>query len=539
MAVFLTAIVCFATYAATFERTMTSQARSQCYLLKEICQESSDVLLSLGKVKNTFKGRITLVGFDGRVIFDSSFDEATLENHLERQEIATAIKDGAGSGKRYSKTDGKTNYYYALNIDKVGIVRVGIHSSQLLMESILPYILLTAFFMVLIFIFIIAVSAHTTKKIVTNILEYDFNGDNPLIYDELSPFINKINSQNKIINMHSEKNKAEIDKLESIFFNMKECIIVCDNFKIISETNAEAKRIFDINKGDNFYGTMRNAELNKNLQNALEGKTTHGILQQNGLSYQYTISPNIQNEVCTGAILIALDITEQTENQRMRREFTANVTHELKTPLTSILGYSQLVTSGIAKQSDILGFAQIIEKNAQSLLSLIDDIMQLSALDEGGKVSRQRLSFRLVVEDDITSLAPLIKEKGIRITKNIEDVHIIANLKHIGDISRNLISNAIKYNKQNGTVDITLKQEGDRAILIVSDTGIGIKKRDIDKVFERFYVADKSRNKSISSTGLGLSIVKHIVSEMGGVVSLRSTQGKGSTFTVNLPIGEK
>lgn len=532
----LTVLICFLTYAYTFERTMDAQARSQGYLLKEICEQSTDVTQSLKMVQTNFKGRITLVDFDGKVIFDSSYDEYTLENHLSRQEIATAVANGVGNAKRYSKTDGKTNYYYAIKINNIGVIRVGVHSSQLLAQAVLPHMPLIIFSILAVLIFTIWVSTITTKKIVKTIEDYDFNGDNTQIYDELSPFISKIHSQNNTIAIQSEKNKAEKDKLESVFLNMKECIIVCDNYKTIVQTNKEAEKIFSIYNKDNFSAVLRNAELNKNLQSALELTTAHGVLQQEGRSYQYTVSPNIQNESCAGAILIALDITEQTESQKLRREFTANVTHELKTPLTSILGYSQLITNGMAKQEDVVGFAYIIEKNAQRLLTLIEDIMQISALEEGGAAEKQKLSFKVAIEEVIKDLKPLAAEKDIEIVPELCDMYIVANLKHLGDIARNLISNAIKYNKQGGKVTVVLKKEGKNLLFEVCDTGIGIPKKDIDKVFERFYVVDKARNKSISSTGLGLSIVKHIVNSMGGTVQLTSKIGEGSKFVVTIPL---
>ncbi|MEG2928895.1 MAG: ATP-binding protein [Oscillospiraceae bacterium] len=541
VAITLTAIVCFLTYVYAFESTMNAQARAQCYLLQEICRDSDDVENTLKGLRGTLQGRTTLVDGQGKVLFDSDYEEYAMGNHLARKEIADALANGAGSDKRYSATEGKMNYYYALRLEGVGAIRVGIHSNTLITQALLPHMPLIIASIGGVLIFVIWISTITTKRIVSTIEHYSFEESDPNVYDELSPFINRINYQNKVIATQSEKNRAEKDKLESVFFNMKEGLIVCDRVKTVVQTNLEAQKVFSIAKGDSFSGVLRNAELNRSLQKALDGVTDHGIFQHNGRSYQYTVSPNLQGEENTGAVLLALDVTEQAENQKLRREFTANVTHELKTPLTSILGYSQLITSGIAKPEDIGGFAGIIEKNAQQLLGLIEDIMEISSLEEskGESLDTQEVFFTGVIKEMVKDMEPSINQKGLKVKVNLEKVTLHAHAKHMGDIARNLISNAIKYNKQGGSVDIVLKKAEGKVIFSVSDTGIGIPKSDINKIFERFYVVDKSRNKTVSSTGLGLSIVKHIAISMGGTVEVASVQGKGSTFTVVLPENNK
>jgi len=270
----------------------------------------------------------------------------------------------------------------------------------------------------------------------------------------------------------------------------------------------------------------------------LTGQKANGVLPHGKLTYQYTISPNVQNGEITGSIIIFLDITQQVESQKMRRQFTANVTHELKTPLTSILGYSQLISSGIAKPEDVNSFAGIIEKNAQQLLTLIEDIMQISALEENGAGDMTEINLRAVADEIVRDLQPVIDEKQLQLNYTAADVTITANYKQMGDLFRNLISNAIKYNKPGGSVDVQLgySADGRNAVFTVADTGIGIAPHHQEKIFQRFYVVDKSRNKNISSTGLGLSIVKHIVTAMGGTVELQSEIGKGSQFTVILPV---
>ena len=537
VAVLLTAVVCLMTYSTFMESAMSVQAENQAYVLREICENNSEnPVAAIEEIQTSFKNRVTLIGFDGKVIFDSIHDEHTLENHFERQEVVDALAKGKGDGKRYFDTDGTTNYYYALRLDNVGIIRVGIKSSTFMAAAIITNLPVIVQVIIAILAMIFAVSTVTTQRIVNTIENYNFDEADSTVYDELSPFINKIESQNQALVRQEQKTRAEKDKLQSIFSNMEESIIVCDRKKMVVQYNPQANRVFGVEKGDRLFEVIEDENLNTALEQVIDGKKINGLLEKGKLTYQYTITPNVQNGQTTGSIIIFLDITQQVESQKMRRQFTANVTHELKTPLTSILGYSQLISSGIAKPEDVNGFAAVIEKNAQQLLTLIEDIMQLSSLDEGADTEKTDVNMTAVIKDIIADLQPVLEEKQIQISADMEDVIICANYKHIGDICRNLISNAIKYNKPCGKIDVELKTEDKNVVFKVKDTGIGIAPHHKDKIFQRFYVVDKSRNKNISSTGLGLSIVKHIVTGMGGTIELESELGKGSQFTVKLPI---
>lgn len=540
VAVLLTAVVCLMTYSTFMESAMSVQAENQAYVLREICENNSENPVdAIEEIQTSFKNRVTLIGFDGKVIFDSIHDEHTLENHFERQEVVDALAKGKGDGKRYSDTDGTTNYYYALRLDNVGIIRVGIKSSTFMAEAIITNLPVIVLVIIAILAMIFAVSTVTTQRIVNTIENYNFDEADSTVYDELSPFINKIEAQNQALVRQEQKTRAEKDKLQSIFSNMEESIIVCDRKKMVVQYNPQANRVFGVEKGDRLFEAIEDENLNTALEQVIGGQKANGLLEKGKLTYQYTITPNMQNGEITGSIIIFLDITQQVESQKMRRQFTANVTHELKTPLTSILGYSQLISSGIAKAEDVNGFAAVIEKNAQQLLTLIEDIMRLSSLDEGADTEKTDVNMTAVIKDIIADLQPVLEEKQIQLSSDMEDVIIYANHKHIGDICRNLISNAIKYNKPCGNIDVELKTEDKNVVFKVKDTGIGIAPHHKDKIFQRFYVVDKSRNKNISSTGLGLSIVKHIVTGMGGTIELESEPGKGSQFTVKLPTEQK
>lgn len=540
VAVLLTVVVCLITYSSFMESAMSVQAENQAYVIREICEnESENPVKALMELQTSFKNRVTLVGFDGQVLFDSIHDELTLKNHLERKEIADAIAKGKGDGKRYSETDSTNNYYYALRIDNVGVIRVGIKSSTFMTESVLTNLPVIVLAVIAILIMVYAVSNRTTQRIVNTIENFNFDSTDNAGFEELSPFINKIEAQNQAITRQAQKTRAEKDKLQSVFSNMTESIIVCDRKKMVVQYNPQANRVFGVEKGDRLFETIEDESLNIALEQVIDGQKVNGLLEKGKLTYQYTITPNIQNGEITGSIIIFLDITQQVESQKMRRQFTANVTHELKTPLTSILGYSQLITSGIAKPEDVNGFAAIIEKNAQQLLTLIDDIMQISALEEGTATEKTDVSFTSVVRDIVRDLQPIIEEKQIKVSADMEEVSIYANHKHIRDICQNLVSNAVKYNNFGGSIDINLESDGKNVIFAVKDSGIGIAPHHQEKIFQRFYVVDKSRNKNISSTGLGLSIVKHIVTNMGGTIELESEPGNGSQFTVKLPVEQK
>ena len=542
VAVVLTAVVCLITYGSYMESTMNIQAENQAWVIREICEDNMDnPVQALVDIKDSLKNRVTLIAEDGSVLFDSVHDEHTLENHLERQEIKEAIENGKGSGKRYSDTDKTTNYYFAVNVKDIGIIRVGVKTSAFMSEALLTNLPVIVLVIISIIALIYAVSVKTTQNIVSTIENYDFDAQDSTTFEELAPFINKIEAQKRAIVRQSQKTTAEKDKLQSIFSNMEESIIVCDRKKMVVQHNRQANRIFGVNAGDRLFEVIQDEKLNEALDMVLEDRKLGGILEHSKATYQYTISPNVQNGQITGSIIIFLDITQQVESQKMRRQFTANVTHELKTPLTSILGYSQLISSGIAKQEDVNSFAAIIEKNAQQLLTLIEDIMQISALEEGGVSDVSEINFKSVVEEIIKDLQPVINDKQLKLDYTVEDVVIAANQKQLGDLCRNLISNAIKYNIPCGSINVSLacSENKDKAVFTVSDTGIGIAPHHQEKIFQRFYVVDKSRNKNISSTGLGLSIVKHIVTSMDGTIDLVSEVGKGSKFTVTLPLKQK
>ena len=537
LVVILSVFTCVFVFSSNLQDTMNQQAYSQTMLLVHILETSKDDPVSaLEKIKNEIYGRITFMDENGKVLYDSDYDIAQMESHADRKEIVAAIMNGIGTHQRFSATANRIMYYCAARVPDMGVIRVGVMSANLASDSIAsttPAIWIGA---VIFVIAVTALSSVTTMRIVNTIERYDIETGEGEIYEELQPFVNKIKSQNDIIKRQVQSLTDEKLKLQSIFMNIKEGILVCDSHMRIAQTNNEAKRIFALDDNrTNFRKAVALPELQSAVEKALTGETVHITFDWNGRWYQAITSPNYYGGD-KGAILIVLDITQQIENERNRRQFTDNVTHELKTPLTSIIGYSQLITNDIARREDVKRFVGIIEQNAENLMEMINDIMRISSLESMEGLNKVVLQLDEVVNRTVNQEKLNADAENISINTAVEAVRIYADESQMYQLVNNLVSNAIKYNKPGGRVDVSLSKSDGCALLTVADTGIGIPEERIDKIFERFYVVDKSRNKKISSTGLGLSIVKHIVKAHDGTVSVKSQKGAGTEFTVKLPL---
>ena len=537
LVVILSVFTCVFVFSSNLQDTMNQQAYSQTMLLVHILETSKDDPVSaLEKIKNEIYGRITFMDENGKVLYDSDYDIAQMESHADRKEIVAAIMDGIGTHQRFSATANRIMYYCAARVPDMGVIRVGVMSANLASDSTAsttPAIWIGA---VIFVIAVTALSSVTTMRIVNTIERYDIETGEGEIYEELQPFVNKIKSQNDIIKRQVQSLTDEKLKLHSIFMNIKEGILVCDSHMRIAQTNNEAKRIFALDDNQtNFRKAVALPELQSAVEKALTGETVHITFDWNGRWYQAITSPNYYGGD-KGAILIVLDITQQIENERNRRQFTDNVTHELKTPLTSIIGYSQLITNDIARREDVKRFVGIIEQNAENLMEMINDIMRISSLESMEGLNKVVLQLDEVVNRTVNQEKLNADAENISINTSVETVRIYADESQMYQLVNNLVSNAIKYNKPGGRVDVSLSKSDGCALLTVADTGIGIPEERIDKIFERFYVVDKSRNKKISSTGLGLSIVKHIVKAHDGTVSVKSQKGAGTEFTVKLPL---
>ena len=373
-----------------------------------------------------------------------------------------------------------------------------------------------------------------TKKISDSVDKIDLqNEDFKNIYKELVPFAQKITARSsEVLTKLSDLEKQNL-ALKSISESMSEGLIILDKNRKIVSANDSILKIFSGNKedltNDELCEILLESEILKTINKAYRGSSSSVVFQLNSKSYRVFCSPVFSDNVTNGVILLFFDVSNDVQSAKIRREFSANVSHELKTPLTSILGYSQIINGGIAKENDILKFTQKIEKEASRLISLINDIIELSKLDED-KVPKQKENILLLplIEEIAESLESKAREKEVLISTDGDNSVIFGNKAQISELLYNLLENSIKYNKQNGEVKVTVFNK----VLTVSDTGIGIPEKYLDRVFERFFRVDKSHSKQVSGTGLGLSIVKHIAIQNNAEVFVESVEGKGSTFKV-------
>ena len=537
LVVIMSVFTCVSVFSNNLQETMKQQVYSQTMLLLHILETSHEApVATLSAIESEIYGRITFVDSDGDVVYDSDYATDTLDSHSDRKEISEAMENGIAMNQRLSSTSDRLTYYCAAKVSDMGVIRVSITSASMAIDVIASTSPVIWGFMIAFILAALFLSALTTKRIVETIETYDIDRGEGEIYEELSPFVQKIKSQNDIIRRQVQSLTDEKLKLQSVFMNIKEGILVCDSRMDIVQTNMEARKIFSLIEGqNNFTEAVTVPELHSAMEKSLAGETVHGTFSQKGRWYQFITSHNFYSGD-KGAILIVLDITQQVESEQSRRRFTDNITHELKTPLTSIIGYSQLITNDIARPDDVKKFVSIIEQNAGQLMEMINDIMKISSLESKDGFNKVWLQLDEIVSSVVNQQKLTAHNRNVVLVEQLEKISIYADESQMYQLVNNLVSNAIKYNKEDGRVDIKLFKDGENASLTVADTGIGIPSEHLDKIFERFYVVDKSRNKNISSTGLGLSIVKHIVKAHNGTVVVDSVLGKGTEFTVKLPI---
>lgn len=483
--------------------------------------------------------RVTVIGDTGVVLYDSTVDAGTLENHGDRPEFKEALKEGDSVKLRESETIGSSTYYYALKLDTGNVLRVSREASSIVPLFIRGIVLLIFIFIVLILICMVT-SSKLTKRIVRPIemmagsIEHI---DNIILYEELVPLAKMIKEQHFNIQTNEEELKRENEKLQMITNNMSEGIIFLDRDKHILSLNDSAIKLMALKNrtyvGENILNAVRNNEILQSIELAGNGESNFIELSMNGKKLQIFSNPIMDEGHNIGVVCFILDITEKYLRDKMRREFTANVSHELKTPLTSISGYSELIKLNIARNEDVSKFATKIYNESMRLLSLINDIIKLSELDEGVvKEDFKEINLLETIDECIQTLMSPTKEKNITIKVSGDNANIIGNNSMIYELIFNLADNAIRYNKVNGKVDIKVKETKDTVRLSVKDTGIGIPREYKDRVFERFFRVDKSRSKATGGTGLGLSIVKHIANTHNAAIECESEEQVGTKIDI-------
>ena len=483
--------------------------------------------------------RITYIDQDGTVLFDNEADVSEMKNHSDRTEFQKAEKYGAGESSRYSDTLSEKTIYYALRLKDGTVLRVsGTQDSVLALVENLIFPLCGLLCLMLILSGIMA--SAISKRIVKPINELDLESpEENRIYEELSPLLSKIHRQNREIQNQLELAKQQQEEFALITENMQEGLIVIDKYTMILSANSSAWNLFHMDRGcqgESVYCLDREEEFRHAIEQVLSGEHTELVLKLNGSDIQLIANPVIRDKKTEGAVVLLVNVTEKLERESLRREFSANVSHELKTPLTSISGFAEIMQGGLVKNEDIPKFAGCIYKESQRLLQLVEDVIQISQLDEE-KTSYvwEPVDVYQVCKNAFESLKEKAKRLNVHLYICGERMKMEAVRTLLEEAIYNVCDNAIKYNRNDGSVSVFLTQIAQEIQIVVKDTGVGIPKEDQDRVFERFYRVDKSHSKEIGGTGLGLSIVKHAVGALKGSVMLRSEEGNGTEICMKFP----
>ena len=482
--------------------------------------------------------RITWVAADGTVLFDDQAPAATLENHGEREEIRQALAVGRGSSSRLSTTLMQKTVYEACRLSDGTVLRLS--SRQVTPLALILWMFQPILLMVVIAVILSAVLASRMSKQITeplNHLDLDAPLDNEC-YEELTPLLRRIHQQRQQIDLQVRTLREKTDEFTQVTSSMGEGLVLLNEKGIVLSINPAAQKIFRFDsscEGQDFLVLDRSPEMGRGVQAAFA--RGHGELREEreGREYQFDISRIQSGGTVLGAVVLAFDVTERSQAEKVRQEFTANVSHELKTPLQSIMGSAELMEQGLVSQADMPRFVGHIRTEAARLLSLIEDILRLSQLDEGGDMPRERVELQALTQDVSRELQGKAEARAVTVQVTGEAVETEGVRALLHETIYNLCDNAIKYNVDGGRVELITGRSPDGATVTVRDTGIGIPPEYQERVFERFFRVDKSRSKASGGTGLGLSIVKHAVQYHGGKIDLSSEPGVGTTITVTLP----
>ena len=485
--------------------------------------------------------RLTLISKDGIVISDTKKDASKMKNHGKREEVKEALDEGYGTSSRYSSTMLQKTVYKAKKLNDGNVIRIS--SNRATAGVIAMGIIQPGMIVILISLIISGLLAHRlSNRIVDPLnsldLEHPLENNN---YEELSPLLRKINSQHVEIRSQLKMLEAKKNEFNQITSQMREALILLDGEGRILSMNESAFRLFDTGQdaiGKSFITNFRNHELSQAISSANEEGYSEIHLTLDERIYQFNISriSSFENDDEGGIVILAFDITEQSNAEKRRREFTANVSHELKTPLQSIIGSAELIENNLVKPSDTKKFISKIRTEADRLVILIDEIISLAKLDEGIDAVRTDVNILELAREACSSLNDSAKLKNVSISIDGEDVILHNSIRTLlKEAIYNLCDNAVKYNVEGGNVKINISETMDNVIISIQDTGIGIPQGDQERVFERFYRSDKSHSRETGGTGLGLSIVKHAVAYHNGDITVKSEEGKGTEIILSLP----
>ena len=522
-----------------FETTMLDQLRTTAQFAEQGVEQEGMAYFDSLHAKNC---RVTWIAADGTVKYDNRSNPKTMENHADRQEVREAMENDSGTSVRRSSTLSEHTMYYAKRLSDGTVLRLSMSQRSVLF-------LMGGMLSPLVFIFLAAcllagvLSYRVSKKIVKPLSEIDLKHPEQVeTYDELSPFLQRIAAQNREIDARMAEIRKQQQEFSMITENMSEGLFVVDrNYQILSY-NKSAMQIFGMDPGqehENLLAVNRSEGFRNAVDSALKGRHTQENLELNGRVYQI-----IANAVCqpdfaedmVGAVILVLDVTEKEAQEQYRREFTANVSHELKTPLTSISGIAEIIRNGIVKPEDIPHFAGKIYDESQRLITLIGDIIKLSRLDENQvPMERETVDMLEMARNVVQQLSSVARKSGVTLVANGTHGQVQGVRQVLGEMVYNLCENAVKYNRAGGRVWVDVQQVADHVVLRVKDTGIGIPAAEQGRIFERFYRVDKSHSKAVGGTGLGLSIVKHGAALHHATISVSSEPEQGTEITLTFP----
>lgn len=512
-------------------------------LMKELENEANYVSASVELLGETYfekvktKNRITWIGEDGVVLYDNVANIESMENHSDREEYIEAVEKGYGQSERVSDTLSKKTVYYAVLLENGSVIRIS--TTQFTIVTLLMNMLQPISIMILVAIILSAILASkVAKKIVAPINEIDL--ENPTLeenYDELSDFIRKIRKQNKIIENQMNELEHKQKEFKAITENMSEGFIVIDKNTEILSYNTAVEQLLGTKVQENVtsvFSLNRSEVFRESVENALLGKSDNRILEHGGRYLQILSNPAWEQDNIVGAVLIIMDVTEMEEREKLRREFTSNVSHELKTPLTSIYGLADLLRNDMVRTEDVTEFGKNIYAETGRLIALVNDILRISQLDEGiGLGEKENIDLYELSSNVISRLESVAKKKNIKLHLEGRECFVTGYYGILSEVLYNLCDNAVKYNKENGKVIVSIREEDGVKKWSVTDNGIGMKQSELERIFERFYRVDKSHSKKVGGTGLGLSIVKHGCACNNAKISVSSVEGEGSCFTIS------
>lgn len=527
VAIVLTSVI----IGSYYENQLKEELKNESKIIVEIYNFGG--IESIFKFAKEYQNRITIVGSDGVVIFDNEYDESKMDNHMNRFEIFSAIEYGEGEATRLSDTLSQNSFYYAKRLADGNVLRISKLSANMfgMIGNSIPW---------LIFVFLIAlvlvavISNKITKRIVKPINKIDL--EDPLdndTYEELSPLLMRMNKQRQQINSQIEIINKKQQEYDDVINNMHEGLLMVGGDGKIISMNTSAKDIFNKKDGESYLSINRNAKYLNAIESGLEGCENSTQMTLSGKTYEIRVSPVENADKTFSVVAIIIDIEDKLLAEKQRKEFSSNVSHELKTPLTSIMGYAEIISNGIAKDQDAMQFGGKIQSEARRLYALVQDILTISKLEEtNNTIEKENVEMLNVVNEVVKNLFEKASAKNVKISVNGEGYTLFANKSSCYQMAFNVIENAINYNKEGGTVDVFVSVVNGKKQLKVIDSGIGISNDNLNHIFERFYRVDKSRSKNTGGTGLGLAIVKHTVMALNGEINIESKINEGTKIII-------